>query len=107
MTNELRKIIPNELEFLVNITSIDISVTFSEKNGEIFEPNSGNIIVTMDNDGFIYLDFSRMCNEKKEDFADYDYGYDKEQIQTIMNIMNYFEENKEKLIEMIKECEAK
>ena len=47
MTNELRKIIPNELEFLVNITSIDISVTFSEKNGEIFEPNSGNIIVTM------------------------------------------------------------
>jgi hypothetical protein len=107
MTSELRKIIPSELEFLVNITPIDIFITFSEKDGKIFEPNSGNIIVTMDNDGFIYLDFSRMCNEKKEDFADYDYGYDKEQIQTIMNIMNYFEENKEKLIEMIKECEAK
>ena len=44
---------------------------------------------------------------KKEDFEDYDYGYDKEQIQTIMNIMNYFEENKEKLIEMIKECGTK
>ena len=93
MTSELRKIIPSEFEFLVNITPIDIFITFS-----------GNIIVTMDNDGFIYLDFCRMCNENKEDFSDYDYGYDKEQIQTILNIMNYFEENKEELLTMIKNC---
>lgn len=104
MTSELRKIIPSEFEFLVNITPIDIFITFSEKDGEIFEPNSGNITVTMDSDGFTYLDFCRMCNENKEDFSDYDYGYDKEQIQTILNIMNYFEEHKEELLTMIKNC---
>ena len=107
MTSELRKIIPSEFGFLVNITPIDIFVTFSEKDGEIFELNSGNIIVTMDSDGFTYLDFCRMRNDNKEDFTDYDYGYDKEQIQTILNIMNYFKDNKEKLIEMIKNCGIK
>ena len=107
MTSELRKIIPNEFEFLVNITPIDIFITFSKKEREIFEPNSGNTIVTMDSDGFTYLDFCRMCNDNKEDFSDYDYGYSKEQIQTILNIMNYLEENKEKLLEMIKNCGIK
>ena len=92
LIKDIREIIPKEMGFHIDVSSIGIDVIFGV---ECFEPDA--IIVTYGFEEFAYLNLERMA------IKDFNYGYGLNEVDTIHKVMAYLCEHEEYIKELMGE----
>lgn len=96
LIKDVRNLIPKEYEFRIEASSIGLDIIFGE---ECFEPDA--LIVTYGWEEFAYFNLERMK------IKDFNYGYDKVEINTVSKLIDYLEEHKEYLNELMEVFKVK
>lgn len=91
LIKDVRNLLPECYDFQINASSIGLDIIFGE---ECFEPEA--LIVTYGWEEFAYFNLERMG------IKDFNYGYDKIEIDIVSSLFDYLEEHKEYINELMK-----
>ena len=99
---ELREVIGDKYNFRIEVSSIEFNVVISREMFEDFE-----ITIAYGFEEFSYVNFHALhkyLKENNETLESLDYGYDKDDIEVVYNVMKWMDKNKDKIIKYMSYC---
>ena len=100
---ELREVTGDKYHFRVEVSSIEFNVVISLEMFEDFE-----ITISYGFEEFSYVSFHALhkyLKENNETLESLDYGYDKDDIEVIHNVMTWMDKNKDNIIKYMSYCD--